>query len=677
MNAINGIFGTGLIAFVLTLSASGATFVVNTTSDTADAIAGDGSCADAGSNCSLRAAISEANALAGPDMIALGAFTYTLALVANEENLNAGGDWDIRSDITIGGVSQAATILQSPGCSFNFERVLDVNSGASLTLSNVTVRNGCLSSVAPGVGAGIFNAGSLTLNSAAVRDNKVQNFEGPAAGGGIYNAGSSLTITDTTITNNTVTNGMFGASSGAGIASFSSGPVIITNSSVSGNHADSANVLGWGGGMYAGHMVNLTITNSHFDNNSAGGPGGGSAGAGLFILGDTNNPSAFATISKSTFNSNTSSGANSNGVGLTIMTSSQQFGRLSVKMDQTTINGNSGSGAGGGIRVFPADGSIDLDVKNTTISNNVSGSSGGGVDLSTMGGTFGSEISALFTNTTISGNSATEGGAISVRAQPGAITLDLDYCTLTNNTASVHGGGLSQSSSGFIYLLRSVAAGNNAPEGADLYATAIGSLDYNHIGNPAGFTMTGNTAHNTNGDPMLGPLQNNGGPTLTHLPDAGSPLLDSIPIGQRTCSPALFNALIYGDQRGFGRPFGAGCDKGAVERGASLAAGPWTLSGTVKTTNDIPIRNVAVNISGGNLPVPVTVFTGNLGTYQFTNLTGNDYTVTVTAKRYHFNESQQVISLGSNITNADFIANAPFTREVFVLEPASVKGKKF
>ena len=48
---------------------------------------------------------------------------------------------------------------------------------------------------------------------------------------------------------------------------------------------------------------------------------------------------------------------------------------------------------------------------------------------------------------------------------------------------------------------------------------------------------------------------------------------------------------------------------------------------------------------------------------------------TTTAKRYHFNDSIVVFSLGSNITNADFIANAPFNRETEVINAAPVKGK--
>src|SRR5260221_8739452 len=55
-----------------------ATFVVNTTADTADANPGDGICADSSNACSLRAAVQEANALAGADTIQLAAATYVL-----------------------------------------------------------------------------------------------------------------------------------------------------------------------------------------------------------------------------------------------------------------------------------------------------------------------------------------------------------------------------------------------------------------------------------------------------------------------------------------------------------------------------------------------------------------------------------------------------------------------
>src|SRR5580765_2563162 len=102
----------GLVFVICCANAEAATFVVNTTSDTQDAAPGNGTCADAGGMCSLRAAITEANALAGADTITVPAGTYTVSLVAADEDLNAGGDFDVTSPITINGAGAATKIVQ-------------------------------------------------------------------------------------------------------------------------------------------------------------------------------------------------------------------------------------------------------------------------------------------------------------------------------------------------------------------------------------------------------------------------------------------------------------------------------------------------------------------------------------------------------------------------------------
>src|SRR5215210_3997640 len=89
-----------MFAFVFAMAAfaafsvnvNAATFVVNTTADTQDAAPGNGTCADAAGACSLRAAITEANALAGADIITVPAGTYTQTLAGANEDANAGGD---------------------------------------------------------------------------------------------------------------------------------------------------------------------------------------------------------------------------------------------------------------------------------------------------------------------------------------------------------------------------------------------------------------------------------------------------------------------------------------------------------------------------------------------------------------------------------------------------------
>jgi hypothetical protein len=86
--------------------------------------------------------------------------------------------------------------------------------------------------------------------------------------------------------------------------------------------------------------------------------------------------------------------------------------------------------------------------------------------------------------------------------------------------------------------------------------------------------------------------------------------------------------------------------------------GPVSISGTVRTSGGQPIRSAQVVISGGNLPAPVKVVTGNFGTYSFEGLeAGQTYNINVSVKRYRFPAGgRQVTPLG-NVTGIDFVAN--------------------
>lgn len=92
------------------LGAAGAStveFVVNTTTDTHDATPGNGTCADSGGHCSLRAAIEEADALGKAAVIALGTHTYPLSLGALELGDPAG--------LTLTGTGAANTKIDASG----------------------------------------------------------------------------------------------------------------------------------------------------------------------------------------------------------------------------------------------------------------------------------------------------------------------------------------------------------------------------------------------------------------------------------------------------------------------------------------------------------------------------------------------------------------------------------
>ncbi|MDH3670994.1 MAG: DUF11 domain-containing protein [Gammaproteobacteria bacterium] len=252
------------------------TFIVNSTADVPDVTPGDGICADASSNCTLRAAVQEANALAGTDAITLGAATYTLTGAAADD-LALSGDLDITQDVTVTGTGTTNTFINGG----SVDRVFDIDpsgTGVTVTISNLTVQNGnvpgesgggirnrgtlslsatTLSSNVTGIdGGGILNLGTLTLtNSTLINNNASGN-----GGGGIFNgSGNTLTVTTSTLTNNDATGT---GTDGGGM--FNAGSAIFTNSTITDNTASDA-----GGGIFNATGATVTVNNATTSNNSA------------------------------------------------------------------------------------------------------------------------------------------------------------------------------------------------------------------------------------------------------------------------------------------------------------------------------------------------------------------------------------------------------------------------
>jgi hypothetical protein len=114
-------------------------------------------------------------------------------------------------------------------------RVFEVAAGAQVTLSGLTIeggdgRNGSFDpQVNDGLGGGILNWGTLTLNGCTVTNNFNQiGSPWMDLGGGIYNEGT-LTLSGTTVTHN------YAAGDGAGIYNASTGTLTVLNSSVTRN----------------------------------------------------------------------------------------------------------------------------------------------------------------------------------------------------------------------------------------------------------------------------------------------------------------------------------------------------------------------------------------------------------------------------------------------------------
>ncbi len=276
------------------------------------------------------------------------------------------GSLQITKDVTIDGTGHTVTVdggcvLSGASCVSGGDRVFVVSNTATASLNHLTIQHGNSPSV-PAIG-----------------------------GGGIWNAGGTLSVTNSTIANNS-------GHTGGGILS-GGGPLTVTNSTFSGNGG------GEGGGIYGVGIV--TVTNSTFSGNYAtGGEGGG-----IKIAGGT------LAVTDSTFSTNTLAylgGGIESGSGATLT------------MTHCTLSGNQAA-LGGGIDVAGI-----ATVMNSSLSGNTADSRGGGI-FNAFSGTL------KVTNSTLSGNHATSspGGGI---FNNGALTVT--NSTLSTNTSGAEGGGI-------------------------------------------------------------------------------------------------------------------------------------------------------------------------------------------------------------------------------------------
>ncbi len=158
-------------------------------------------------------------------------------------------------DLTLDGTGQSVTLD-----GLSSVQVINVSSGVHLTLNNLTITRGNSFT-----GGGLYTNGGIVtiLNS---------NFTGNHAsyGGGILNQGgsSSLTVTNSTFTGNSADFTGGGLNSG--------GTLTISNSTVANNSGPYA------AGGIENFSGTLTITNSTITNNSTSSVGGGRGGGGIW-----------------------------------------------------------------------------------------------------------------------------------------------------------------------------------------------------------------------------------------------------------------------------------------------------------------------------------------------------------------------------------------------------------
>src|SRR5262249_25452072 len=119
-------------------------------------------------------------------------------------------------------------------------RVMQVDSGATLSLNNLTIAHGFVPNTSSSYtqGAGILNDGTLTVTnstfSANITGSSILSGTIAGFGGDIANTGS-LTVTNSTFSGNLVLQPSESVAFGGAI--YSSGTLTVTNSTFSGNEA--------------------------------------------------------------------------------------------------------------------------------------------------------------------------------------------------------------------------------------------------------------------------------------------------------------------------------------------------------------------------------------------------------------------------------------------------------
>jgi len=385
-----------------------------------------------------------------------GTFIY----LSNEDN-----------NLTIKGSNPNKVILSGD----NKNQILNFQSDGNVTLKleNLTFEDGNTSNY----GGGVYCGNNLIVNDCNFTNNS-------ADGGGGFDSDGSVTVSNSTFTNNsgggfysygsaTVNNSTFTNNSGRGF--YSEGSATVINSTFTNNS---------GGGFYS--YGSATVSNSTFTSNSAANYGGGfcsETGSVKEINSTFMNNSAYegggffsgdsATVSNSTFTNNSGGGFEADG---------------SATVSNSTFTNNSGGG-------FEADGSVT--VSNSTFTSNSTVNSGGGFcsyygsatvsnsiftnNSSGYGGGFYSYGSATVINSTFTSNSVNDGGEGGGFDSHTGSTKVINSIFISN--IADDGGGFSSDAGNSSTVINSIFIGNsvdNGGEGGGFYScgpvTVINSL---------------------------------------------------------------------------------------------------------------------------------------------------------------------------------------------------------
>ncbi len=564
--------------------------------------ASDGACTF--SHCSLREAITAANAAPNPDVIVLGTTAAPRTMTARTAAAVTGTLTltsplpAITTPITIIGPGADQLTIDAAATTGTQRRVFTVTGAKSTSISGMTLRGGRINTA----GAMLLqNGAEVVLKDAVVMDNEALT----DAGGGIrVSGGSALTLENVTVEENRASSASLG--NGGGVTVDGQSTLTIRGGVVRSN---SANAIG--GGIF-GTFSGIVLENVRVEDNTAT---TGAGGVGVWVGGSL-------TITGGVVRSNRATGPSSVAGGVLAASTGQTGAGVTLTMTDVLVEENETLSQGGGIQVtrqvtgtldgvilrgnrIPAGnrtapvvgggmllgGMNDFTITRVTVEGNqVLGTNGetdggAGISVTNLEGIPTSQI--RITRTTISGNSTVHmGGGIRVVGQAqvtleestvsgnsgssgaGVMThspMTLRNVTLVGNTATASGGGLGAGTGGTITASSVLLSNNRVNTTAANCGTAgtgtiaTGGHNLSDDGTCSAFLHAADRQNIEAG--ISADLADNGGPTRTHALLTGSAAIDGGDAA--TCAAT--------DQRGFGRQ--GVCDIGAFEFGGTAPAG--------------------------------------------------------------------------------------------------------
>lgn len=383
------------VAVVLATPAPAAQFTVDSLADTLDIAVGNGSCVDADGACSLRAAIQEANALAGADSILLGPGVHALQRSGTLENLAASGDLDITSEIDLDGAGDALTRIDGS----SLDRVIDVRASGLLRMQGISVTGGLQGLPNPsdpseraGGGLLIRADGAAELDRVRIEDNRSQR-----DGAGISVFGSLIATRLRVLAN--FSNPQSGGGGGLHIGSTAT-LVDLDQCELQGNRAT------LGAGVYGDGNAVISISRCLIAGNDAGNDGGGGVAANI--------GSAHWLLRNVTISGNTGGGVFGDGA------HQLRFEHCTITANQ--VNSPNGGGAISDVRGPSSPGFTAITLVNSIVSGNVQPS--------------GNECNTVFASVIVSagGTLRPPGNACRMSAGPGDVaTTDAGLEALADN----------------------------------------------------------------------------------------------------------------------------------------------------------------------------------------------------------------------------------------------------